>query len=136
MSMTETDAVLAANAAYYRAFEVGDFAEMSAIWAPDEVSCIHPGWPVLIGRQVILESDFNIFANPNQDRLEHRNETVLISGSEARVLCIEIVGDVRLAATNWFRLVEGAWRMIYHQASPIGVPAEETSPPPAARRLN
>ncbi len=136
MSMTETDAVLAANAAYYRAFEAGDLAEMSAIWAPEDVSCIHPGWPVLIGRRVILESYFGIFANPNQDRLQHRNETVLISGGEARVLCIEIVGDVRLAATNLFRLIDGVWRMIHHQASLIGVPAEETRPPPDARQLN
>jgi len=134
--MAQNDAVLAANAAYYRAFAAGDFAKMSAIWAPEDVSCIHPGWPVLIGRRVILESYFNIFANPNQDRIEHRNDTVLISGGEARVFCIETVGDVRLATTNCFRLVEGAWRMIHHQASPIGIPLEETPPPPAGRRLN
>jgi hypothetical protein len=134
--MTEKDAVLAAHAAYYRAFVAGDFAKMSAVWAQEDVSCIHPGWPVLIGRRVILESYFNIFANPNQDPLEHRNDTVLLTGGEARVFCIELVGSARLAATNCFRLVDGVWRMIHHQASLIGMLAEETPPPPDTRRLN
>ncbi len=53
--MTDTDAILAANAAYYEAFVAGDFARMSAIWADEDVSCIHPGWPVLIGRKPVLE---------------------------------------------------------------------------------
>jgi SnoaL-like domain len=134
--MTDSDAVLAANTAYYEAFETADFAKMSAIWAPDDVSCIHPGWPVLIGRRAVLESYFNILGNPHQERIEHHNETLLMSGGEARVFCIEIVGGVQLAATNWFRRVDTAWRMIHHQASPIGPLAEEAAPPPAARRLN
>lgn len=134
--MTENDAVLAANAAYYEAFETADFARMSAIWAPDEVSCIHPGWPVLVGRRAVLESYFNILANPHQERIAHHDEIVILSAGEARVFCIETVSGVQLAATNWFRRVDTAWRMIHHQASPIGPLASENEPPPAARRLN
>ncbi|HYW59078.1 MAG TPA: nuclear transport factor 2 family protein, partial [Xanthobacteraceae bacterium] len=37
--MSDSDAILAANAAYYRAFASGDFATMSSIWADDGVSC-------------------------------------------------------------------------------------------------
>jgi ketosteroid isomerase-like protein len=130
--MTDKDAILAANAAYYHAFGAGDFAKMSSVWAEEDASCIHPGWPVLIGRQAILESYSNILRNPNQERIEHRNDFAMISGTEGRVFCIEIVGGMALAATNWFRRVDGRWRMIHHQASPLA-PLEEASPPPPSR---
>jgi hypothetical protein len=117
--MNEREAILAANAAYYTAFVAGDFPKMSGIWADEEVSCVHPGWPVLIGRKPILESYANILRNPNQERIEHHNDTALISGNDGRVFCVEIVGGMALAVTNWFRRIDGAWRMIHHQASPI-----------------
>src|SRR5712675_1488203 len=61
--MTDSDAILAANAAYYRAFSTGDFVAMSRIWADDGVSCVHPGWPALVGRAAILESYRDILGN-------------------------------------------------------------------------
>lgn len=134
--MSEEAAILAANAAYYRAFASGDFAAMSDIWAHEHVSCIHPGWPVLIGRQAILESYREIMRNPNQERIEPRNETVLTAGEEARLLCVEFVGGAALAATNLFRRIGGAWRMTHHQASPIAALVEEAASQPPSRRLN
>jgi ketosteroid isomerase-like protein len=135
-AMSEEDAVLAANTAYYEAFAFADFAAMSRVWAQDNVSCIHPGWPALLGRQAILESYRQIFNNPNQDRIEPRNETVLIDGGEARVLCVEFVGGAALAATNLFRRSDGAWRMSHHQASPIATLVEEPAAQPPSNRLN
>jgi ketosteroid isomerase-like protein len=61
--MSDEVAILAANAAYYRAFATADFAAMSRIWADNNVSCIHPGWPAMIGRQAILESYREILRN-------------------------------------------------------------------------
>ena len=98
--MTDEDAILAANAAYYRAFGGADFAGMSEIWADDNVSCVHPGWPVLIGRQKVLQSYRDILGNPTQEQIALQDEQVLASGVEARVLCVEIVGELALAATN------------------------------------
>ena len=133
--MTEQDAVLAANAAYYRAFAGGDFDLMSRIWAVEDVSCIHPGWPVLIGRREVLDSYAAILANPHQEALAHLGEKVLLAEREARVFCIETVAGLRLAATNWFRRGDDGWRLIHHQASPISAPAAPAAPP-AGRRLN
>jgi ketosteroid isomerase-like protein len=135
LGMTDKDEVLAANAAYYDAFGAADFAGMSRIWADDDVSCVHPGWQVLIGRQAVMESYREILRNPMQDRIEHRDERLMVSGSEARVFCIEFVGGAALAATNWFRRVEGAWRMIHHQASPLAA-MEEPATRPSSRRVN
>jgi ketosteroid isomerase-like protein len=136
-AMTDKDAILAANAAYYAAFAEADFAAMSGLWAEDDVSCIHPGWPVLVGRNAILDSYKNILRNPNRERLEHRNHTVIMSETEGRVFCVELVegAGFALAATNWFRHVDGAWRMVHHQASPIASMVDETAPK-SSRRLN
>ena len=137
--MSDVDAILAANAAYYHAFGHGDFSAMSRIWADDDVSCIHPGWPVLIGRTSILESYSNIFGNPNREWIEHREDTAMIFQNEGRVVCIEIVGTaneaIALAATNWFRRIDGVWRMIHHQASPIAMAGAEATPD-QSQRLN
>ncbi|MEZ5891413.1 MAG: nuclear transport factor 2 family protein [Xanthobacteraceae bacterium] len=135
--MTDERAILAANAAYYHAFATGDFAEMGRIWAEDDgVTCIHPGWPALVGRQVVLESYRNILRNPDRERLEHSDETAIVSGDEGRVVCVEIVSGagVALAATNLFRRVDSEWRMIHHQASPIAAMVAEAMPTP--QRLN
>jgi hypothetical protein len=135
-AMSEEIAILAANAAYYQAFAEADFPAMKRIWAEDNVSCIHPGWPVLIGREPILESYRQIMRNPNQDRIEPRNETVMAEAEDARVFCVEFVGGAALAATNLFRRVNGEWRMTHHQASPIAALVEEVSSQPSWRRLN
>jgi ketosteroid isomerase-like protein len=136
--MSEQDDILAANAAYYEAFASADFGKMSHIWANDEVTCVHPGWPVLIGRPAILESYRNIFSNPNQDRIEPHNAIAMVRGDEGRVICVELIGGntLALAATNWFRRVDGAWRMIHHQASPIAAAVGVAAPQPHGRRLN
>jgi ketosteroid isomerase-like protein len=136
--MSDTDAVLAANAAYYRAFSTGDTAAMSRLWADDGVSCVHPGWTPLIGRAAVIDSYRNILASPNRVRIAHREDTAIVAGDDARVLCIEIVeGTALLAATNVYRRIGDAWRMVHHQASPIAVAAEESEPsPPRGQRLN
>jgi len=135
--MNDEADILAANAAYYDAFTMADFPAMRRIWADDDVSCIHPGWPTLISRQEILESYRQILGNPHQERIEHRHETVMVSGDEARVFCVEFVGGAALAATNMFRRVNGAWRMIHHQAGPIAeLVSGDDAPEPPVGRLN
>jgi len=134
--MSDKADILAANAAYYNAFASADFEAMSRIWAESQVSCIHPGWPVLIGREAILESYREILRNPNQERIDPRNEGVMVTGEEARVFCVEFVGGAALATTNMFRRVDGAWRITHHQASPIAALVEEVAARPQSNRLN
>jgi ketosteroid isomerase-like protein len=136
--MSEQDDILAANAAYYEAFASADFEKMSRIWADQDVTCVHPGWPALVSRPAILQSYRNIFGNPNQERIEPHNAMAMVFGDEGRVICVELIGGTAhaLAATNWFRRVRGAWRMIHHQASPIAVTAGEMVPQPSGQRLN
>ena len=132
--MSDANALLAAN--NYRAFASGDVAAMSRIWADDGVSCVHPGWPALIGRGAILQSYRGILSGMNRVRIAHRDDTAIVLGDDGRVLCVEMVGGAALAATNCYRRVEGAWRMVHHQASPIAAPPDENERPLRGRRLN
>lgn len=130
--MSDEASLLAANHAYYRAFSSSDITAMSEIWGQDDVSCVHPGWPALLGRQAVLASYRDILRNPRQEPVECRNETTILSATEGRVFCVEIVGEAALIATNWFRLVEGAWRLVHHQASPLAI----AEAPPQRRSLH
>ena len=97
---------------------------------------VRAGWPALIGRADILESYRNILHSQNRVRIAHHDDTAILAGDEGRVLCVEIVEGAALAATNCYRRVGGAWRMIHHQASPIAAAVEESEPPPRSQRLN
>jgi ketosteroid isomerase-like protein len=118
--------LLSANAAYYSAFSARDIAAMEALWAEDHVSCVHPGWPALVGRAPVVASYRDIFRNPSQQAVTSRDEKTLIDGDCGRVFCVEEVGGGLLLATNWFRLIAGEWRLVHHQASPL-------APPPAQK---
>jgi hypothetical protein len=110
---------------------------MSRIWADDDLSCVHPGWMPLVGREPVIESYRAILTGPNRVRIAYRDDTAIVTGDEGRVVCIEIVaGSALLAATNIYRRVGGAWRMVHHQASPIALPVEESEAPPRGQRLN
>lgn len=124
----DEDALLAANAAYYRAFAARDLAAMETLWAPESVTCVHPGWPALIGRAAVLASYRDIFRNPSQEAVTAREERVVIDGADGRVFCVEAVGSALLLATNWFRLTDGGWRLLHHQASPLPAPPRAAQP--------
>lgn len=124
----DEDALLAANAAYYRAFAKRDLAAMESIWAEDGVTCVHPGWPALVGRAPTLASYRDIFRNPSQEEVRASEERVLIDGDDGRVFCVERVGSGLLLATNWFRRIEGRWRLLHHQASPLATSAPAPTP--------
>jgi len=132
--MDEED-LLAANAAYYRAFSARDLAAMEKIWAEEGVTCLHPGWPVaLIGRAPVIGSYRDIFRNPSQEAVSAEEEQVLLDGFDGRVFCVEKVGGGLLLATNWFRFIDGTWRLLHHQASPIAAPPQKKEPPKEAKR--
>ncbi len=118
--MTTEDDVLQANERFYQAFNLKDAALMDAVWAGKHaVTCVHPGWNVLEGRDDVLESWHNILRNPNQPRIVAGGATVSLFGELALVLCRELVAGSPLVATNVFVLEDGAWKLLHHQSSPV-----------------
>lgn len=132
--MTDVDAILAANAAFYAAFSNGTFEELAGLWADDDdISCIHPGWPVLVGHAAVIGSWRDILTSPSRPRITCREPHAIVSGDSGRVLCVELIAPMALAASNHFRRVGSAWRLVHHQSSPIAQmraqSATDTAPP-------
>ncbi len=129
--MSDRDLVLAANAAFYRAFCDRDPVAMEGVWSrTDEVLCVHPGWRALYGRDEVLASWFAILANPDAPRIDCRDEEVRVHGDLAFVLCIEDLPGGEMSATNVFAREEGAWRLVHHHAGPIAPEDDEPEEPP------
>jgi len=131
--MREETAVIAANAAFYAAFAAGNLAEMERVWAADDdISCIHPGWPAIIGRATVMGSWRDILRNPDRPQIVCAEPHAIVNGDNGRVLCIEIVNGTALAATNHFRRIGNTWRLVHHQSSPIAQIIEQTDEDPSA----
>ena len=130
--MTDQSAVEAANDSLSRAFETGDMDLMSAAWDPaDDVVCIHPGWPMLRGRDRVLRSWALIMANTSYIQFFITDFSCAMNGDIAVVTCTEniltgmpagpddAIPAARVAATNVFRRRNGQWFLYVHHGSPV-----------------
>jgi ketosteroid isomerase-like protein len=136
--MTDSDAVLAANLEFYRAFGARDVPAMERLWAREApVACIHPGWPALAEREAIIESWRGILANPEAPRIACFDERVLIYGDTALVICEEELAGGTLIASNFFVREGGAWKIAHHQAGQLVARRQQGSRErPPGTRLN
>jgi hypothetical protein len=126
--MSEHAAVLFANDAFYLAFANQDLEAMEGIWAREIlVTCVHPGWDPLSGREEVMESWESILNNPTATHIACKNPTVRVFGEFACVICHEVLDQGFLVATNLFVQEDGKWRMIHHQAGAAPPPEEEES---------
>ncbi len=133
--MSDSDAVLAANLEFYRAFAARDLKAMDALWARRApVACLHPGWGALFDRGAILRSWEGILSHPQAPRIACYDERVLFYGEVALVLCEEELDGGTLAASNLFVREDGEWRLAHHQAGQIVRRQPEQRRPPG--RLN
>lgn len=125
--MEPADAVLEANTDFYVAFARGDDAAMERLWAHGPaITCIHPGWQALVGRDAVMESWKAILASPPPVRCI--GARAFVNGTNAHVICYEGLGDGMLVATNLFVLEDQVWRMIHHQAGPTRTVQDVSSP--------
>jgi ketosteroid isomerase-like protein len=126
--MTDKRAILAANLTFYVAFSTGDFAKLAGLWADDDnISCIHPGWPVIVGRAAVIGSWRDILQSPSRPQISCHEPYAIVAGESGHVVCIELVEAAPLAASNHFRLIDGVWRLVHHQSSPIAASMVQTS---------
>jgi ketosteroid isomerase-like protein len=118
--MTDSDAVLAANLEFYRAFTARDVAAMDALWAKRApVACLHPGLTALRDRAAIVESWEGILSSPDAPRITCFDEQVFLYGDVALVLCEEELDGGTLAASNLFVREDNEWRIAHHHAGQI-----------------
>ena len=123
--MSAEMSVLSANAAFYDAFQSCDVAKMKAVWSDsDDVTCVHPGHPLLSGADRVLNSWRALFASAGgMPKLEAQRQRVVLRGSAAWVTCNEAPeGEPSaLEAINVFERRDGRWYMVHHQAGPVFV---------------
>lgn len=121
----DRDDVLAANATFYAAFENGDLAAMSDVWAEDgPVACLHPGAPLLVGREPVLDSWSHILGASQRPDIKCFKAFAHLMGHAAFVTCYEQLGGrtgTVLIVTNVFIREADRWRMTHHHASPAAV---------------
>jgi ketosteroid isomerase-like protein len=127
------------EAAFYEAFERGDLAAMMAVWAAsDQVVCVHPSGPRLVGFEAVRDSWVQIFSGGSRLRLRTTQEkrfdgqTVAVRSVVENVSATGENAPVTVVnATNVYELTTGGWRMVVHHASapPEPPPAEEAPAP-------
>ena len=129
--MADDAGPLFANEAFYAAFAAGDFDAMSALWAVESpVLCIHPGWRVLVGREIVLESWRIILSNGEGARIECVDPEAHMFGNTALVTCTEVIEGNALVTTNVFVKENGRWLMVHHQAGPTAEAPKKVDAPP------
>jgi SnoaL-like domain len=111
--MIDKIAILDANAAFYVAFLHADMRHWSAF---GHISCLHPGWPAIVGRMAIICSWQNIVSNPH---VTFHDSHAIAMEPTGRVVCIELVGDSPSAASNHFRFIKNEWRLVHRQPTPF-----------------
>ena len=122
--------VEAANTALYEALESADVDRMAAVWdedAPDDVVCVHPGWPMLRGRAQVLRSFSAIMANTPYIQFFLTDVRIAVHGDVATVTCTENIltsvteddSSSQVVATNVFLRRTGGWRLQVHHGSPV-----------------
>lgn len=114
-----------AEAAFYAAFRDRDLEVMMAVWADaDDVMCIHPTGPLLVGREAVRASWQEIFRHAGVVKFTVHDRRRTVSDSLALHVVQEHFGadkesaQAHILATNVYQLTGTGWRMILHHASP------------------
>lgn len=119
------------EAAFYEALQTGDIEKLMACWADeDEIVCVHPGGPRVVGVGAIRAAFDAMFANGSIQATPERIRRITALASVVHNVLerIQILteGGPREAyviATNVYQKTPQGWRMVAHHASP-GTPQE------------
>ena len=138
-SKAQTAALLASpddvEAQFYEALQQADLDKLMAVWSDDdEIACVHPGGPRLVGAAEIRASFEAIFANGAIPLQPQRVRRLLSLGCAVhhvveRVTLADAKGErsAWVLATNVYLKTAQGWRLVAHHASPAGDLAEPAS---------
>lgn len=114
---------------FYEALQRGDIERLMAVWSDDDdISCVHPGGPRLVGAAAIRASFDAMFgqgaidAHPERvRRLQSPSCAVHSILERVRVLAPDGPQSAWVIATNVYLKTAQGWRLAAHHASP-GMP--------------
>jgi ketosteroid isomerase-like protein len=126
------------EAAFYEALEAADADAVAELWLDDEdVTCIHPQGPRLLGHAAVVASWRAILGNgPVQLRPKLRKSidtpTLALHSVIEEIIVTEgrTQQVVHVFATNAYMKTPAGWKMILHHASPApqGQPTDVEGP--------
>ena len=116
---------------FYEALQAGDIERLMAAWSDDEdITCVHPGGPRVVGAAAIRAAFESIFSNgavnaqPEKVRRLQTHACSVHSVLEhIRVMTAEGPQSGWVIATNVYVKGTQGWRLVAHHASP-GSPRE------------
>ena len=119
------------EAVFYEALQRADIAQLMGCWADeDDIVCVHPGGPCLVGNAAIRAAFEALFANGSvRVRAERVRRVVALASAvhnvieRVEVLTAEGPRHAWVIATNVYHKTPQGWRLVAHHASP-GSPRE------------
>ena len=114
------------EAAFYDALQNADLDKLMACWADeDEIVCIHPGGPRVVGATAIRATFEAMFANGSIRAWPQKvRKTVSVASSvhclleRVEVLTPQGPRQAWVIATNVYHRTAQGWRLVAHHASP------------------
>jgi len=111
---------------FYEALQRADIEQLMAVWSDDDdVVCVHPGGPRVVGPGAVRAAFEAVFANgaidvhPDRVRRLHTHACAVHSVVErVQVMTPEGVRSASVLATNVYVKTAMGWRMAAHHASP------------------
>jgi ketosteroid isomerase-like protein len=129
------------EAAFYDAISRADVEGVMSLWAEDEeVVCIHPGAPRLVGHASIRASWESIFEQggvhirPVQAHVTQNMTTSVHNIIEEVHRTVSRQQDIHILATNVYMKTPHGWRIVSHHASVV--PGEAPPDIPIAALLH
>ena len=116
---------------FYEALQRGDIEQLMAVWTDDdEIVCVHPGGPRVVGHAAIRSTFEQIFANGTVDAFPEKVRRLQTLGcavhsvlERVAVMTDEGPQSAWVVATNVYVKAAQGWRLAAHHASP-GTPSE------------
>jgi ketosteroid isomerase-like protein len=111
--------------AFYQAFEAKDIEAMMAAWAEDEdIVCVHPGGPRLVGYDAVRAGWEQLFAGDT--KLSFRLDEIVVIETvglalQSAIEHVTLGNDPKprgaAIATNVFLRTPSGWRIVVHHSS-------------------
>jgi uncharacterized protein (TIGR02246 family) len=111
---------------FYEALQQGDIEKMMDVWSDeDDVACIHPGGPRVVGPGAIRASFDVLFANGQVNAQPEKVRRLQLNGAAVHhvlerieALTAEGPRTAWVIATNVYVKTAQGWRLVLHHASP------------------
>jgi len=115
-----------AEAQFYEALQRGDIDKLMAVWSDDdEICCVHPNGPRVLGPAAIRAAFDAMFSNGAIDARPEKVRRVVSHGSAVHSVVerIQVMTDegpqvAWVIATNVYLKTSLGWRLVMHHASP------------------